>query len=245
MNIGHQQRSFQSVAVQASYLAVTSGESDAVIFCTDYNVCFVVAKMMLLTLYTTVKIDFLRGVETCGEHTMEVIGDHLPQKLTWPGYGFNIEVPDGALSRGVTASIAVKAILTGQFRFPENYQQISALYWISCSEVFLKHVAVNIQHCAHIATEEECTTNFSFIVAKCSQENLPYTFIMREGVFNPHTQYATVKLKRFCIVGAAATSDTKKCYVALKFYKRIPNTHDMSFQFAVLPTINAFIEVCV
>ena len=176
---------------------------------------------------------------------MEVVGDRLPQKFIWPGYGFNIEVPDGALSHGVTASIAVKAILTGQFRFPENYQQISALYWISCSEVFLRHVAVNIQHCAHIATEEECTTNFSFIVAKCSQENLPYTFIMREGVFNPHTQYATVKLKRFSVVGAAATKDTKKCYVVQKFYKQIPNTHDMSFQFAMLPAVDSFIKVCI
>ena len=199
--------------------------------------------MVLLKSPTTIQIDFFRGVEICGEHMMEVVGDRLPQKLTWPGYGFNIVVPDGALSHGVTASIAVKAILTGQFRFPENYQQISALYWISCSEVFIKHVAVNIQHCAHIATEEECTTNFSFIVAKCSQKNLPYTFIMREGVFNLHTQYATVKLKKFSIVGAVATSDTKKYFVALKFYKQIPNTHNMSFQFAVLPGINAFIEV--
>ena len=45
---------------------------------------------------------------------------------------------------------------------------ISALYWISSSEVFLKEVAVNIQHCAVIKNEEQCST-FRFIIAKCSQ----------------------------------------------------------------------------
>ena len=33
-----------------------------------------------------------------------------PQKLEWLGYGFYIEVPEGALPPGVTASVRVKAI---------------------------------------------------------------------------------------------------------------------------------------
>ena len=75
---------------------------------------------------------------------MEVVGDK-PQKLEWPGYGFYIEVPDGALPPGVTAHVAVKVILAGQFELPEDSQLISAIYWVSSSEVFIKEVAVNIQ----------------------------------------------------------------------------------------------------
>ena len=108
----------------------------------------------------------LRGVEVCGETVLEVVGDKS-QKLEWPGYGFYLEVPDGALPPGVTASVAVKVILAGQFKFPEDSQLISAIYWISASKEFLKDVAVNIQHCAVIRSEEE-GLKFRFIIAKCS-----------------------------------------------------------------------------
>ena len=99
----------------------------------------------------------------CGEIVFEVISDRLPQKLVWPGYGFHIDVAAGALLPGVTASVAVRAITRGQFSLAEDRKLISAIYWISCSEVFLKDVAVNIQHCAVISNEEE-TTKFKFII---------------------------------------------------------------------------------
>ena len=96
----------------------------------------------------------LRGVKVYGEPIFEVVGDK-PQKLEWPGYGFFIEVPKGALSPGVTARVAVKVILQGdQFKLPENSQLISPIYWIVSSEVFLKEVTVNIQHYAVITSEE-------------------------------------------------------------------------------------------
>ena len=88
---------------------------------------------------------FLRGVEVYRETVLEVVGDK-PQKLEWPGYGFYMEVPDGALASGVTASVGVKVILSGQFKLPDNRQLISAIYWISSSEVFLKEVAVAMLH---------------------------------------------------------------------------------------------------
>ena len=107
----------------------------------------------------------LQGVEICGETAFEVLSDRLPQKLVWPGYGFYIEVPAGALPPGVTASVAVRASLRGQFSIPENKKLISAIYWISCSDVFLTDVAVNIQHYACISNEDEAT-KFKFIIAR-------------------------------------------------------------------------------
>ena len=101
----------------------------------------------------------LHGVEVCGQTVLEVVGNKS-QKLEWPGYRFYLEVPDGALPPRVTSSIAVKAILT---ELPEDSKLISAIYWISASEVFLKEVAVNIQHCAVIRSEEEFS-KFRFII---------------------------------------------------------------------------------
>ena len=74
-----------------------------------------------------INTDFLCGVGVFAETVLEVVGDK-PQKLEWPGYGFFIEVPEGALPPEVTASVAVKVITGGQFQFPENRQLISALY---------------------------------------------------------------------------------------------------------------------
>ena len=56
-----------------------------------------------------------------------LLGDQL-LKLEWPGYGFSIEVPKGAHTPGVTASVSVKVILGGQFQLSEGCKLISDLY---------------------------------------------------------------------------------------------------------------------
>ena len=61
--------------------------------------------------------DFLRGVEVYRETVLEVVGDK-PQKLEWPGYGFYMEVPDGALTTGMTASVGVKVIFFRPIQAP-------------------------------------------------------------------------------------------------------------------------------
>ena len=188
--------------------------------------------------------DFLRGVEVFGETVLEVVGDKS-QKLLWPGYGFYIEVPDGALAPGVTASVAVKVILGGQFTLPdENSQLISAIYWIASSVDFLKEVAVNIQHYAVITSEEQCS-KFRFIVAKCSQEVLPYRFREKDGLFNAHTQYGAIKVKQFSIFAQTAPKGTDLRITSLKFYKPRPSTHTLvvDFDFVVLYNHEPFLKV--
>ena len=175
---------------------------------------------------------FLRGVEVYGETVLEVVGNNLPQRLEWPGHGFYIEVPHGALGSGVTASVGVRAILAGQFKLPENRQLISAIYWIHTSEVFLKEVAVNIRHCADLKNEEQCS-KCNFIIAKCSQKELPYTFKEKEGLFNPNTQYGTIKVKRFSLVGETAPLDQELHYIGYMLYKPFGN-HIADFHFVVV-----------
>ena len=191
--------------------------------------------------------DFLSRVDVHGETVLEVVGDK-PQKQEWPGYGFYIEVPEGALPPGVTASVRVKAILGGQFKFPDNSQLISALYWVSSSEVFLKEVAVNIQHCAVIKTKEQCSS-FRFIIAKSSQTAVPYTFKEREGDFNPHTQYGTIKLKRFCAIGASVPTDNTtdsaetQCTALMFYKKRKICPFAVDFHFVVVKDLEPYRQV--
>ena len=174
-------------------------------------------------------------------HVLEVVGDK-PQKLKWPGYGFYIEVPEGTLPPGVTASVGIKIISNGKFKLPENSQLISAVYWIFSSVVFLKEVSVNIQHCAVIRSLEQCS-KCKFIIAKCSQEVLPNRFKEKDGLFNVYTQYATIKLKQSLLVGATGPEDTELCYMGLKFYKPIPHTVRVEFIFVVIRSLEAGLKV--
>ena len=183
---------------------------------------------------------YLRGVEIYGETVLEVVGDKS-QKLEWPGYGFYIEVPEGALLPGVTASVGVKVILGGQFELPENRKLISAIYWVSSSELFLKEVAVNIQHCAVITSEEQCS-EFKFVIAKCSQEKLPYKFKEKQGLFNQHTRYAAIKLKQFSLIGGDGPKNTELHYIGLTLYKPI-GSRRVNFIFVVVHNLELYLKV--
>ena len=177
----------------------------------------------------------------CGETVLNVVGDKQ-QTLEWTGYGFYIEVPEGALASGVTASVGVKVIRRGQFMFPDKSQVISAVYWISSSETFLKEVAVNIQHCAVIRSEEQCSS-FKFIIARCSQETLPYKFKQIKGSFNPKNQYGTIRLNCFSIIGVIGPEEAEVCCTGLKFYKPILNTARVDFIFVVVHNLEAEVKV--
>ena len=214
-----------------------------------YTIAFHFTVLSLLNVHVLMfyTADFLSRVDVHGETVLEVVGDK-PQKLEWSGYGFYIEVPEGALPPGVTASVRVKVILGGQFKFPENSRLISALYWISSSKEFLEEVAVNIEHCAVIKTKEQCSS-FRFIIAKSSQTVVPYTFKEREGYFNPHTQYGTIKLKRFCAIGATApTDDTTdsaetRCAALMFYKKRMTCPFVADFHFVVVKDLESNLQV--
>ena len=174
---------------------------------------------------------------------LTVVGDK-PQRLEWPGYGFHIEVPEGALCPGVTASLTVKVIFGDHFKLPENSQLISAIYWVSSSTEFLKEVSVNIQHCAVVASEEQLS-EFKFIIAKSFQVVLPYHFKEREGLFSTHTQYGTIKLKQFSKISATGPANAESLFTGLMYYKENTQTHPLTvdFRFVVLENLEAFLQV--
>ena len=176
---------------------------------------------------------------------LTVVGDK-PQRLEWSGYGFYIEVPKGALSPGVTASVTVKVIFGDHFKLPENRQLISAIYWVSSSMEFLKEVSVNIQHCAVITSEEQLS-EFKFIIAKSFQEVPPYHFKEREGLFSTHSRYGTIKLKQFSKLSSTGPANTESLFTGRMYYKENFQTHSLSvdFNLVVVKDIELFLQVCV
>ena len=89
--------------------------------------------------------------------------------LDWEEYGLKIQVPEGATSD--PCDIAIKAIVAGQFEFPEGTDLVSAVYAISVSKRLTKPVMLEIQHCVAI-TREEQGRFLSFVRAQCNQPQL-------------------------------------------------------------------------
>ena len=142
----------------------------------------------------------LRGVEVCGETVVEDTGSEH-QKVSWHDYGFHLSVPDGAVSSDVTVSLAVKAIMSGQFQLPDDTHLVSSIYWVSASQLFEKEVSVHLEHCAIINSEEE-TSNYKFIIGRCSQKNLPYKFKIRDAVFSLQSHLGTITVRQFSFFAA-------------------------------------------
>ena len=149
----------------------------------------------------TVSAEYLRGVEVTAETQFVIKGRHS-QTFEWKGHGLKLSVPEDALpSDQVECVIDVKASYAGQFEFPKGTQLVSPVYWLSCQQKFQRSVTLEINHCAAIQSQAECSY-LRFVAAKCSQEELPYKFkLLSKGVFNHGSSYGSIEVKQFSLFG--------------------------------------------
>ena len=160
--------------------------------------------------------DTLRGVYIGDKKMFTIQGDY-PRSFSWDEYGLRIDVPQGTLSSTDTSDISVVALVGGQFQLPEDSELISIIYAISVSKPLQQEVKLEIQHCAHLVTEDH-TNYLSFITAPLDQPVLPYQFQQEDGGhFSPGDPYGSIFLSQFSLKGIA------------KFFRRIfrrPRRHD-------------------
>ena len=147
------------------------------------------------SLYFPFHSGYLRGVEVIDHITFTYTGK--AQSFEWLNHGFKIHFPENALPPGVNeCRVHVKASLSGQFDFPRDAELVSGLYWLSSRHVFTRPVTVDIQHCAQEDLQQQ--SRLAYIVASCSQEELPYQFKTLEGgVFSPSSRYGSISLTHF------------------------------------------------
>ena len=143
--------------------------------------------------------EHLRGVHVAGEKLFPtVISGEGPQLLEWEEYGFRMQVPEDVTSG--PCDFAVKAIIAGQFEFPEDTELVSAVYAISTSRRLNKPVMLEIEHCVGIENEWH-SEYLTFGIARCDQHPLPYTFtLLEDGKFLPKSCYGTVLRSSFSLL---------------------------------------------
>ena len=156
--------------------------------------------------YLIVSADHLRGVHVVGEKLFQISGE-FPQLLEWEEYGLRIQVPKGATS--APCNIAIKAIVAGQFEFPEGTDLVSAVYAISVSKRLIHPVILEMQHCVAISSKEQGQF-LSFVRANCKQcEDLPYQFkLFNGGSFPPQSDYGKISCSRFSLVATVCQNPT-------------------------------------
>ena len=199
--------------------------ADLYFFINSSDTCTVVLPSVTLV-YLPLYSGYLRGVKVIDHITFTYAGK--AQSFEWLNHGFKINFPENALPPGVDeCRVHIKASLSGQFDFPRDTELVSGLYWLSCRHVFTRPVTVEIQHCVQIQPQHQ--SNLMFIVAKCSQEDLPYQFKTLEGgVFSPSSPYGSINLTHFSGL-AIASQPLQRQSLLPKFSRKVHCTQGKSY----------------
>ena len=130
--------------------------------------------------------------------TQLIIETNKKSYFEWKGYGLKLHVPENALPHGVDqCTVAIRALLFGQFRLPPDCILASSVYQIKAPVDFDRPVTLEIQHCSSFNS----TAHLSFVVAHATSEPL-YRFEKLEGgVFPSNTSYGSISLDHFCFIG--------------------------------------------
>ena len=157
----------------------------------------------------------LRGIDSVIDEIEFVLTDEA-RSYNWRESGFKLHTPRGALpAEAIPCRITVKASLSGQFEFPENSELVSPVYWISTPKNlrFSRPLTVDFQHCGTV--EERDDPDLSFVVAKCTQPDLPYKFkFLDGGRFDPNSSYGSISVTHFSGLGIVSKQRKGRSYCA-------------------------------
>ena len=157
----------------------------------------------------------------------------------WKGYGLRLHVSKDSLPPGMgECRINIKVSLSGQFQLPEGSDILSPIFWISAPCKFMKPVTLEIQHCA-LVEDEAALSNLSFVLTKCSQRDLPYTFKQLEGgVFTTHSMYGSIQLSHFSGVGVTGRKGSLRSYCAHVYHTKKMD-YEWRYYFVIIPDLEA------
>ena len=144
--------------------------------------------------------------------------------------------------------IYIKASCTGLYELPDNCELVSGVFWIASTENFDKEVTLEIQHCVALDITTD-TSSMSFVVASCTQPELPYKFdFLQGGIFHHLNCYGSISLSHFCGLGIIRRK--KECSTPLKCCSRVYYINESSrsvgrwkLDFVVIKDVQVCIQV--
>ena len=177
--------------------------------------------------------------------TSFIVPDSHSHSFEWQGHGLKLHIPEGAVPVEHTGCrVDIKAGFSGQFNIPDDLHLVSCVYWLSCSQGFVKRVTIEIEHCASLQ-ESFQSSPLRFVAAKCSQPELPYQFkVMKGGIFGPKSSYGSIQVSQFSFfaVGIFKRFQSLQHYCSTVYYiQKHVNKWDVDF--VIAPNLQASLTV--
>ena len=168
------------------------------------------------------------------------------QTFHWAGYGLKLHIPQDALPPGLEeCQLLIKVGLSGQFTFPQNTSLVSAVYWLDSEPrcKFSQPLTLEIQH----YVKPTHSSRLSFVQAKCSQRNLPYTFeILKGGEFSSLSAYGCIQVHHFSLISLVKRlilGEDDVTYRASLYYLR-KGVNQREIHFVITKDQEAHVTVC-
>ena len=188
-------------------------------------------------------VEYLCGFESFAKTSF---GSHS-QTFEWQGYGLKLHIPEGAVPADhIECRIDIKAGLSGQFSFPDDSQLVSCVYWIACSQKFLKSVILDIEHCSAVQDSSQ-SPSLHFVAAKCSQVELPYQFKeLKQATFSSQSSFGSVQVSQFSFFGILrkifSQNEEPRCYCGNLYYMN-KGLNDWQVDFVIMWNLSAYRKV--
>ena len=190
-------------------------------------------------------VEYLRGFETFAETSFSITDSHA-HSFEWQKYGLKLHIPEGAVPAACTeCKVDIKVGFAGQFRIPDDLQLVSCIYWLRGPQrPFLNPVTLEFEHCASIQDSSQ-SENLRFIVAKCSQAELPYQFReLKKGTFVPQSSYGSIQVSQFSFFGITIPRifhSLQRYHGSLHYIRKDVNEWDVDF--IITPDLEASLTV--
>ena len=174
-----------------------------------------------------------------------VIYQSKPQTHAWKGYGIRLSVPKNALPPlQQCAELVITASVMGQYKFPDDCEVVSGIYWISSQLLQeLVTLSVSIEYSLGLS---RTFSSLRFVIAKSSEQHLPYHFELCDGgVFTPHSPYGILKVTEIPVFGLAIVqkkahlSESERSFTVQMFYQE-HTPRSWTLHFVVLPNLDVY-----
>ena len=134
---------------------------------------------------------------------MEYVVSSEQVTISPPNLGVTLDIPSHSVRPGEHVTVTIRPCLSGPFQYPEGYEPLSAVYYISTNTSLKKKGKLTLKHFGDLQTKKEAD-NMTFFSVKS-----PVTFdgkkvyqfgVVKGGEFEIGENYGTISLEHFCFV---------------------------------------------
>ena len=115
------------------------------------------------------------------------------KQYSWEEYGIDLHLSEGCIVKNDL--IRVRAIIGGQFVFPQRCQLVSGLYLLSFPMAVQKKLEIEVEHCVNMKNLSKNKADLCFIFCVPKHPWKVYEFTLAEGGdFTSNSRHGMLKL---------------------------------------------------